>query len=250
MDEGFGAKLSRSVGLKRRRRDTVAEAYDPRREAEVKVRGPRKKSIAWVGEMTGKIRRGLKGVTFGRKRSPAGLGPVGQEGEEGASPLLAPSTPEMRFLPLSTPSSPGRPRGPCVGWTSVRSPTDAYYAALATPSLASRSDHPISSPSSAHYLTSPHPDYDDPATYITALTEHLERKIARGCLEEDVLDFRFAGAAGNQEDGVESLFYARSEIGEDVERRRGSLEERIEEVRLFGPDWARREVLQLREVEG
>lgn len=247
----FGDALQRSEEL---RRDAVAEAQGGQAGAR-KGWGKRKRSsVAWVGEMRKKVARGLAALPFRRSRksssrsrgSPTGPVIEGVEVEVEDSPIRSGSSDSQSETIYDAHVShiedidegfdadfPWPPPRPSFSHSSYDSGPRSSPARLTRGSF---------SPSSAYALSSPHPDYESDGSYIDALTTRLLERQNRGDFDEDVLSFRFAGAAGNQEDGVESLFYAelRSDVGSEVGRR-NSEEVLMEEIRLWGPEWARRD---------
>lgn len=168
---------------------------------------------------------------------------VGDEGEEEAAPFFASEMLGMR-LGGGRKGSPRLPDSPYHAY-----PVDGTFikSSSTLASYESRSPGPANlTPRSYRGTHLPNPHYPSASSHFAAITARLQEELDQGRLDEDVLDFRFAGAAGNQEEGVEALFYPGSDVGSCAGQGRSSLEERLAEVRRWGPEWARGEVGQLR----
>lgn len=232
-DVEFGSRLelvrvpARTAGEKEGaeavRRDTVLE--DPEDDGAVKPWGRRKASVDWVRQKVGRL-------SWWRRKSSMGVdgfaaGERGCAGDESGRGLLA-----------ASPSPLGEEDGERYDSVeSQRSSPPSYSPG----SRGHRSyDSRPSSPSSAYVLTSPDPAYPTSEGYIAALTSRLLERQQRGEMDSDVLSFQFAGAAGNQEDGGSRFFwYAGSLRSEEEVGSPGSEERLLEEIRAYGPQWAR-----------
>lgn len=253
-DAGFGAELVRAEEV--RRRDTVAAALHPGPEEDVKVgEGKKRKrsSGGWLAGMRREVRRRLERFSIGgvrrRRRErkaeevlfaseilpdwePRRLRPAWSPAEHvedvdavsAASPrhiddlAVVPQPSSSQILSLA-----GRDEAAA---TNINMPRSARSASL-------------TSQPSIHYLPTPHPEYANLSTYLRALEDRVWQRFEQGETDSDVVSFRFGGLRGNLEGGEEGIFWPGSEleIGDDeVEVE----EDVLEEVRAYGPEWARR----------
>ena len=242
---------------------------------EVKPLGKRKRSVAWVRERGRRVRRkvsdGLSGMVLRRRKSESK-----SPGDGGSTSRLVSRDEDADqedtgpLLPSPSEDYPTGPEGHAA--TSNGDPAaETHHATTQTPYSSSRSHDTSLSPLSRGSIgsaysrssfyrvqlptSSPHPSYAHLGQYFDALNARVLQRSRGREFDEDVLEFRFAGMRGNLEVGEEEgVWYPGALLqdegegdgeGESGDEGVGGVEGRsseevlLEEIRAYGPRWAR-----------